>query len=105
MNQYKWEIVQLTVYPEKAGAENVVITVHWRRHGTDGIYLATTAGATPVKTQGAFIPFGELTESQVIQWLETALDNDIDVINAEIDKRIAELHTPEIVQLVPPWSC
>lgn len=105
MTKYKWEIAQLTVCPEKAGVENVVVTVHWRRLGTDGVYSAATAGATPVEAQGPFIPFNQLTESQVIQWLETALGDDIDTINADVDKRITELHTPEVVQLVPPWSC
>ena len=85
--------------------QDVVTTVHWRYNGTneDGIsaevYGAQSVG-TP--TPDAFTPYPELSEDQVIGWMESAID--MEATNANIDAQIEAVIKPVNVTLQAPWN-
>ena len=76
MNTYTWTISSVECKASEDGLTNVIKVVHWRYRGTDedGI-TAEIYGAQPFlpPTATDFIPFEEITTSQVIEWLEDTL--------------------------------
>lgn len=105
MITYKWEFPAFDCSLDKEGMEKVVTTVHWRYSGTDedGI-SAGTYGAQPVgePNPDAFTPYPDLSEEQVIGWMESIIDM------GEIQKNIAEqidlIKNPVNVTLPPPFN-
>lgn len=101
--QYKWMISAMDTAPQDGELLDVVKTVHWRYVGTDGDITADTYGAmacaTPSDTD--FTAYPDLTEDQVISWLEAGLD--VDAEKAKVDAKIEEIKNPAIVNLPLPW--
>jgi len=63
--------------------DNGVVTAHWRVSAEDGDYSASsygTCGFTPDPTSDDFVPFEDLTEAMVIEWVKGSLD--VDAIEA-----------------------
>jgi hypothetical protein len=74
----------MEAYPHTEGYSDVV-TVHWRLDGTDvtnsdGIYGAT---ALQLDLEADFVPYEDLTQEQVIEWLHDALGEEQTVQNGE----------------------
>lgn len=106
-NTYTWVIEQMDSYPQYAGETDVVFRVHWRLNGTDGnghdgsvydsVNVTYDAGST-------FTPYDQLTESQVVGWVETALGQEnIDANKASIDNQINQQISPSVITLPLPW--
>jgi hypothetical protein len=106
MAQYKWVIPKngLETAPSEDGLTHVVKTVHWIYKATDGKYFAEVfsamACATPSETD--FTAYPDLTEDQVISWLEAGLD--VDALKENLDKQIEDQKNPPIVNLPLPWN-
>jgi len=102
--QYKWVIAQLDTAPSLDGLTDVVKTIHWRYQATDAEYFVETYGAmacaTPSDTD--FTAYDDLTQDQVIEWLEAGLD--VDALKASVDKQIEDQKNPPIVNLPLPWN-
>ena len=98
-NTYNWTINALDAkVAVEDGNENVVYTVHWGYSATDetGEYSASTIGTHGVEYDADnFTPYADLTEEQVIGWLEAGLD--IESMKAGLDAQIAEKITPTSV--------
>lgn len=102
----KWIITDLDSYPESDGHQNVVYNVHWSRVATYGSYVSTVYGVKNIlfNLNGSFIPYNNLTEEQVINWLESSIDIDkISEIDSELDKKISEQINPSSLTLQLPW--
>ena len=105
MITYKWTFSAFDCKVSEEGMQDVVTTVHWRYNGTneDGIssevYGAQSVG-TP--TPDAFTPYPELSEEQVIGWMESTID--MEAMNARIDSQIEAIVNPVNVTLQAPWS-
>jgi hypothetical protein len=79
-----------------------VIVAHWRASKTSGDYTAATYGTasfTPDSTADGFIPFDELTEADVIGWLQDALDTD--ALEERLVADLAEQASPSVLTGVP----
>lgn len=104
MNTYTWVISQLDTAPSLDGLTDVVKTIHWRYQATDGQYHADIYGAmacaTPSETD--FTAYPDLTEDQVISWLEAG--NDVDALQKNLDAQIENQKNPPIVNLPLPWA-
>ena len=104
MTNYNWIILQLDTAPQEGDLNDVVKTVHWRYVATDGDFVAEIysafACATPSETD--FTAYPDLTEAQVISWLEAGLD--VDSLKSNLDGQIENLKNPPIVHLPLPWS-
>ena len=101
---YNWTISQLDTAPQSEGLIDVVKTVHYRYKGIDGDYQAETYGtyACGEPSQSDFTAYPDLTEQDVIGWLEAGLD--VDAMQTSIETQIENLKNPPIVNLGLPWQ-
>lgn len=102
-----WAVVQMDAYPEYEGEPDVVFTVHWTLNGTDGTYAGSVYGSVGVSlNEGAsFTPYADLTEAQVIGWVQDALgDEQVAAYEANVAQQIADQIDPPVVTPPLPWS-
>jgi hypothetical protein len=73
MITYTKTIGSLQAYKELDGEVNVVYNINWYMVGTDGTYTDSCPATTyvPVVAGSSFIPFAELTEEIVMEWINT----------------------------------
>jgi hypothetical protein len=109
---YEWIVPQdsLVTKPQEGDLTDVVVAVNWLRTGTvevDGIvYTANTFGAysCPTPSETDFTAYPDLTEDQVIGWLNAGITGeDLDKINAIIDKSLDYAINPPTIVLPNPW--
>lgn len=103
-NSYSWEIVRLDCSP--AAATNIVCTIHWRRHASDGAgHKAEAYGTQSLPAPaGAPIPYAQITQAQAINWLETQMGmKQLSDLNSVLDASISAQITPPVVTPNLPW--
>lgn len=107
-NTYTWVISQLEAYPQHEGHSDVVFTVHWRRQATDGNgHTGDVYGSQSVTLEpdAPFTPYANLTEAQVIGWLEAAFgDEQLASQIAALDKQIKDQINPPVIRPPLPWT-
>lgn len=113
MTTFNWTISSVERALSKDGLSDVIQTVHWRYRGTDenGI-TAETYGATQIGEPNPqdFTPWDEVTESDVIGWLENIMSvvpevaegeeaqlTQLEKIQSNIENQIALLITPKTI--------
>jgi hypothetical protein len=102
-----WVINALDCYPEYEGEADVVFTAHWTLNGTDGTYAAGAYGSIGVSLDedSNFTPFADLTEEQVIGWVQDALgEEQVAALEANVAKQIADQANPPVVSPTLPWA-
>lgn len=102
-----WAIVQLDCYPELDGETDVVFVCHWTLNATDGTYNGSVYGTVGVTLdEGAtFTPYADLTEAQVIGWVQDALgEEQVAAYEANVARQIADQANPPVVTPPLPWS-
>lgn len=108
MTNYSWIISQLDTAPQDGNLHDVVKVIHCRYQGTeivgDKTYTAEVYSsygcAQPSETD--FTAYPDLTEEQVVSWLEAGLD--VSSLQANIDAQIENQKNPPIVNLGLPWQ-
>ena len=104
MITYKWSFPAFDCRVDEK-LEKVVTNVHWRYSGTDedGI-SADTYGAKSVgePNPDAFTPYPDLSEEQVIGWMESVID--MEEMNSNIAKQIELIKNPIQITLSPPFN-
>jgi hypothetical protein len=77
---YQWSVTSMYTLPEVDGKTDVVVLAQWAVSGTDGTYSETLGSNTTQFTLSPddpnFTPYDQLTESQVIGWIQTTLGTD-----------------------------
>jgi hypothetical protein len=105
-NTYKWTINALDAkVAVEDGNENVVYTVHWGLSATDetGKYTVNSIGTHGVEYDADnFTAYADLTEEQVIGWLESGLD--VESIKANLDAQVEKLVTPTETTFHNPFA-
>jgi len=89
---------------ERNSADNGVTVAHWRCTAEDGDYSASsygTIGFEPDPSAEGFVPFDQLTEADVIAWVQAELD--VESIEAGLAAQIAEQKEPATVAGMP-WT-
>ena len=72
---YTWKVNNL--YTVDTPEPGFVCNVLWTLSGTDGQYSASVDGGTSfIVQEGTFTPYDQLTETQVIGWVQDALGAD-----------------------------
>jgi hypothetical protein len=101
---YDWEFSSLDCYKSHEGEVDVVFNVAWRLNARDGDYSASDWGNLEVTytSPDPFVPFADLTESDVQGWCEAGLD--VDAMKVGLDARVAEQENPTTEMLPPPWD-
>jgi hypothetical protein len=102
-----WAVVQMDAYPEEDGETDVVFNVHWTLTGTDGTYSGSVYGsqAVSIDPDAPFTPYADLTEAQVIGWVQAALgEEQVASYEANVAQQIADQANPPVVTPPLPWS-
>ena len=104
-NTYKLNIVKLDVKVLDNGLSDVVYVVHWKYTATtqDEEFTSTTSGVANIPSPDPenFIPFEDLTQSQVEDWVESAVD--LEKFKNNLDNIILEKQTPTTELKDVPW--
>tara|TARA_B100000749_G_C18101022_1_gene331808 strand:- start:86 stop:406 length:321 start_codon:yes stop_codon:yes gene_type:complete len=102
---YDWEFSTLdcVIGPDSEGNEDIVNTVHWRLTAREGAYAESEYSSLGVTyTEGdPFIPYEDLTPSDVQGWCEEGLD--VDAMKARLRARVELAKNPINATLDPPW--
>ncbi len=102
-----WSVVQMDAYPEEDGETDVVFNVHWTLTGTDGTYSGSVYGSQGVSIDPdvPFTPYEDLTEEQVIGWVQAAMGAEqVAALEANVAKQIEDQINPPVVTPPLPWA-
>ncbi len=108
MTTYTWAVTAL--YTETiAGEQNYVVIANYSVVGVDGTHEASLSNIARFSTESVspFIPYEDLTEADVIGWIQADLGTDgVDNLYACIQGQIDSQITPPVVpQNTPlPWA-
>lgn len=92
-----WKINQL----ERQSTDGLVTVVHWGADAVDGEHTASVYSTVTLERSGSFTPFGDLTEAQVIGWVQAAVHKD--AVEASLAAQIEAKKQPQVLTGLP-WS-
>jgi hypothetical protein len=104
---FQWVISELNCAVESEGLPDVINVIHWRYNATQEhngkIYFADTYGSSSVAQPNPqdFIPYADVTEAEVIGWLEEILP--VEAMQLALENNIALQINPVEVTLPLPW--
>lgn len=112
---YTWKIKSLKKQDDPSAELNdIIVQTYWECTGTDeNGYSGTFTGATPFEPDkvdvASFTSYENLTETQVISWIQDVVDNDPSYkthIDEQIQKQINAIVRPlvEVSSNDLPWS-
>jgi len=101
---FTWSVNTL----ERAVANGIVSTVHYNLNAADDTYASSAYGSIGLEAPAegdTIIPYADLTEAGVIEWVKTALGGEEKVteIEAALQNQIDEQRTPTSATGTP-WS-
>ncbi len=103
---YTWTVDQM--YTLDTPEPGFVVNVLWTLTGVDGQYTASIGGNSQFTVQeGTFTPYSQLTQAQVIGWVQAALGADgVANFEANVQGQINSMITPPVSpQNTPlPWA-
>ena len=90
-------IVAMDCYVDYDGLKDSIQNVHWVYEATDGTYTTSSIGVETLDAPSAegFTPFDELSEADVVAWLEAKVD--LDSLKANLDDQLDKIANPVIV--------
>jgi hypothetical protein len=96
---YSWIISDLVAKIQDGELSNIIETVHWRYQATSGEHTADVYGSVGLEAPDAesFKPFEEVTEADVIAWLESKLD--VETMQSGLDAQLDAIANPTHVSL------
>lgn len=112
-------ISQLDSIPSLDGMDKVISVIHWRAQKTHSetiydwstetrsekdLFTAYQYGAMSLSPAhpSNFIPYSEVTQDMVINWLEASLDTE--AIEANLDAQIENFLNPPLIAYKLPWQ-
>lgn len=108
---YTWKLTSLKK-KSTADVTDAIVQTHWQKIGTDADgNQGTFSGATPfdLNTMNLenFTPFDQLTEGQVLGWIQDVVVGDYEEhVNARIFEQIEDAKNPieDVTEDAFPWS-
>ena len=98
-----WQINTL----ERELADGYVKKVIYRVNGEDGAYKFRATGEVDLPKPSSLVPYGDLTESQVLGWVKAKLDANnagtVAAIETAVENGVNEQKTPT-TGVGKPWS-
>ena len=86
---------------EREATTGIITTIHWSASKTVGDNTASSYGSVGLTAGDTIIPFADVTEANVLAWLDSAID--FEVTEASLDTQLAALATPVSLTGMP-WS-
>lgn len=101
-----WTVQSMQTAPQEGGLQDVVKSVSWLCTDTDGTNETRVGGNTEVpEPQAPFTPYDQLTEAQVIGWVQEVLGpQKVAEIEASLAAQLVEISNPPVVILPLPWA-
>ena len=105
---YTWEVTGIKTTTLN-NTPNVVVQTYWKKVGTDGEHTGTFSGATPFSAGSmpagtTFVPFEQLTEAMVLDWIKAVVVDQYEVhVNEKIQEQIDNSLNP-VVDATLPWA-
>ena len=98
---FTWAIANL----ERETSDGYVFTAHYTISANDGTYSAGAYGSVGLERPESLIPFDDLTEEVVIDWVKEAIGGEEKVTEIEtaLQAQLDEKHAPTKAAGVP-WS-
>jgi hypothetical protein len=97
MTAYTWNVVQ-TNYNT---SDKFITTVHYTVNAVDGEFQSSSYGTVGfTQEEMDYVPFADLTQEQVVGWVQAALDKD--EIEANLAAQITAQKNP-VQQSGLPW--
>jgi hypothetical protein len=113
MIDYTWTVTTMEAYSNVGELEDVVFSVSWSMTGEwlsedSSLYSASAVGITavpqPANPDGSFTPYADLTEQEVLGWVQAVLGPDIiSRYEQNIADQIAQQAGPTVVTPPLPW--
>ena len=107
--KFQWVITQMTTKPKDGDLQDVVIIVNYFRNlieidddGKEWVSQSLGSFECSQPSESDYIPYNDLTEAQVIGWLESGL-NVID-IDRYLEANIELQKNPPVIILPNPWD-
>ena len=96
MTTIVWTVDKLVTLPQEAGQDDVVVNAGYTVTGTNGAVVVALRNLQQFTyTGGSFTPFDQLTQDQVVGWIQTALTPDgVNGICVSIQTSIDNIITP-----------
>ncbi len=104
---YTWAVVQMDAYPEADGETDVVFNVHWTLTGEEAGFSGSVYGTQTVTVDpdAPFTPYADLTETQVIGWVQAAMGAEqVAAYEATVAEQINNQINPPVVNPPLPWG-
>jgi hypothetical protein len=101
---YTWNVNTMDTAPSENQLANVVKVIHWRLSAKNETHITEIYSTVSLEAPNSenFIAFENLTEAQVIAWVENKLD--VDALKASLDAQLERLANPPIVTKQGPWN-
>ena len=105
-----WTINSMYTLPNVPNQPNYVVNTLWTLTGTDGTQTASIGGNTQFTVEQSdpnFVPYANLTQAEVIGWVQTALgEQGIANYEANVQGQINSLENPPVSPSAQPlpWS-
>lgn len=99
MTAFNWQIPQM----DRLTSDGFVVTVHYIVNATDETYSASTYGTVGYTQEPGetYIPYDQLTEAQVVGWVQTSLGKD--TVEASLQSQI-DLQKHPVQAAGVPWA-
>jgi hypothetical protein len=105
--EYIWNITQLDCVPITDEMSDYVVQSYYEVSGDDGTYKGSVTGTASFKvdaTQPTYIPYADITKANAIAWTQSALGEQVVMIESGIADQIQKQITPPVVALPLPWN-
>jgi len=94
----------------RAGQDDTVVQVRYALTATDGTHTAEIQGVVQLTPTdgGTFIPFENLTQEQVVAWVEAAVrPEDKNHFKMGLTRRLEHMANPPVRPVIKPapWTC
>lgn len=106
MISHEIKITELEIDNSNPSLPNTVKSIFYECKGTDsetGIsYTQLSRCLAPYKTSVLFVPFEELTEEKVLQWVTES--NSYNIVKNDVNSKIESLSKPTTIVDNLPWA-
>jgi len=87
MIDYTWVVNKLNVQED-----GLVVEVIWRATGFDkeNNFSSSYSGSTLLTREEVFVPYKQLTESQILNWCFEKTIDDVKTVKTDVEEQIAE---------------
>ena len=104
MINYKWTISAFDCKDIVEDLKDVVCNVHWKYEATKNDIVVSNYGVLSLTNPNKenFIPLNELTENDVVNWLESSLD--VNELNESLENQIDSIENPIEIKINQPFK-